>query len=99
MYGSVYNSVYSTICEGFKTEQTEGEIKKNNEIKEVTLFATIVSVIVMILIFLIQLFVVKWLWNTVFVRILSFARPIPSLLYTLGLLVLIGMLFPSAILA
>jgi len=43
----------------------------------------------------IQLFVVKFLWNTVLVRVTTVAKPLPSLIYTLGLLVLVAMLFPG----
>ena len=50
------------------------------------------SVAILLLIVL-ELFVVQWLWNNVLVRVTTLARPIPSLLYTLGLLVLLQMVF------
>ena len=54
--------------------------------------ATLAVVVVVV----IQLFVVKFLWNTVLVRVVSVAKPLPSLMYTLGLLVLVAMLFPGS---
>lgn len=53
------------------------------------------GLIAVVAVVVIQLFVVKFLWNTVLVRVLSVAKPLPSLLYTLGLLVLVAMLFPG----
>jgi len=57
----------------------------------------VLGLILLVAIVAIHLFVVQWLWNTVLVRTLSIAKPIPSLLYTLGLLVLLGLLFPGSI--
>jgi len=53
------------------------------------------AVLAIAAVIVIQLFVVKFLWNTVLVRVVSVAKPIPSLLYALGLLVLVTMLFPG----
>jgi hypothetical protein len=47
----------------------------------------------------IQLFVVRFLWNNVLVRVTTIAKPIPSLLYALGLLVLVAMILPGSVLA
>jgi len=55
----------------------------------------VVAVLAIAAVIVIQLFVVKFLWNTVLVRVVSVAKPIPSLLYALGLLVLVAMLFPG----
>ena len=43
----------------------------------------------------IQLFVVQLLWNTVLTRVVTVVKPLPSLLYTLGLLVLVAMVSPG----
>ena len=53
------------------------------------------ALLAIIAVVVIQLFVVKFLWNTVLVRVLSVAKPLPSLLYTLGLLVLVAMVCPG----
>jgi hypothetical protein len=55
----------------------------------------VVAVIAIALLIVVQLFVVMWLWNNVFVRVVSVARPLPNMLYTLGLLILIGMIHPG----
>ena len=57
--------------------------------------AVIAALLTVIVIIVIQLFVVQWLWNTVLVSVLSIARPLPSLWYTLGLLVLMAMIHPG----
>ena len=57
------------------------------------------AVLAIIAVVVIQLFVVKFLWNTVLVRVVSVAKPLPSILYTLGLLVLMAMLFPGTLVA
>ncbi len=57
--------------------------------------AVIAALLTVIVIIVIQLFVVQWLWNTVLVSVLSIVRPLPSLWYTLGLLVLMAMIHPG----
>ncbi len=52
-----------------------------------------------VLLVVVQLYIVQWLWNTVLVRVTSIAKPIPSLLYTLGLLVLVAMVHPGCAVA
>jgi hypothetical protein len=39
--------------------------------------------------------VVRWLWNTVLVKVSTIVRPLPDLWYTLGLLFLIAMIHPG----
>ena len=56
----------------------------------------VMVLLVMLLLMILQLFIVQWLWNSVLTRVLP-VRPLPSLLYTLGLLVLIAMLFPGSV--
>ena len=58
-------------------------------------FPMIGATIAIVLLIILQLFAIQWLWNTVLVRVLSVARPLPSLLYTLGLLVLMAMVHPG----
>lgn len=78
----MYGAVYSTIVNG-----SDGFASGSGSV-----FLALLAIVVMVVI---QLFVVKFLWNTVLVRVLSVAKPLPSLLYTLGLLVLVAMLFPG----
>ena len=61
--------------------------------------AAILGLIVVALIIVVQLFIVRWLWNTVLVRVVSIVRPIPSLLHALGLLLLIAMVHPGVAMA
>jgi len=55
------------------------------------------AALLVLLLVVIQLLVVQWLWNTVLVRVVTVVRPIPSLLYTLGILVLIAMVLPGSV--
>ena len=82
MYGAVY-SAFVNGSDGFSGSLGSGSG---------SVFLALLAIVVMVVI---QLFVVKFLWNTVLVRVLSVAKPLPSLLYTLGLLVLVAMLFPG----
>jgi hypothetical protein len=50
---------------------------------------TVGAAIAILLLIVLELFVVQWLWNNVLVRVTKVVRPIPSLLYTLGLLILL----------
>jgi hypothetical protein len=45
----------------------------------------------------IQLFIVQYLWNNVLVRCVSFAKPLKTLLETLGLLILLAFLMPGCV--
>jgi len=81
----MYGAVYSTFING-----SDGFASGSGFSGSV--FLALLAIVAMVVI---QLFVVKFLWNTVLVRILSVAKPLPSLLYTLGLLVLVAMLFPG----
>ena len=58
--------------------------------------AVILATLGIILLMIVQLFIVQFLWNTVLTRVVSVTRPLPSLLYTLGLLVLVAMVLPGA---
>jgi len=78
----MYGLLYSNLKEGFAASDSSP-------------VATVLALVVIALVIVVQLFVVRWLWNTVLVRVTSVVRPIPSLLYTLGLLVLVAMVHPG----
>ena len=85
MYGLVYSNFMDYIKrEGFSSSGGDGGGG-----------AVIMATIAMVLLIIVQLFIVQWLWNNVLVRVSTIVRPLPSLLYTLGLLVLLAMLFPG----
>jgi len=52
---------------------------------------------VLALVIVIQLFIIQFLWNNVLVKVVSVVRPLKSLLYTLGLLILVVMITPNAV--
>lgn len=84
----MYGAVYSAVLNG--TDSFAGA----NEPGSVLLAALAVIAILVI-----QVFIVQFLWNKVLVRVTTVAKPIPSLIYTLGLLVLVAMLFPGQLAA
>jgi len=55
----------------------------------------VIASLAILLLIVIQLFIVQWLWNNVLVRVTNIAKPIPSLLHVLGLLLLIGLIHPG----
>jgi hypothetical protein len=59
--------------------------------------AVFTALLVLVLVIAIQLFIIKFLWNNVLVKVVSVVRPLKSLLYTLGLLVLVAMITPNAV--
>jgi hypothetical protein len=86
MYGLVYsNMVDYAKKEGFAAGGSSTPV--------------FLALLMIALLVVIQLFIVQWLWNTVLVRVTSVARPIPNLLYTLGLLVLVAMVHPGCAVA
>ena len=77
----MYGALYSMVAnEGF-TSGGEGNV--------------FLATLAVVLVVFVQLFIVQWLWNTVLVRVTTVVKPIPSLLYTLGLLVLVAMVHPG----
>lgn len=83
MYRSAYESFYNYARrEGFAASGGDGLLSSALALAMIALFIFV------------QLFIVKWLWNTVLVRVVTVAKPIPNVLHTLGLLVLLGLLFP-----
>ena len=87
----MYGLVYSNMLDYAKKEGFAGGTSAGG--------AVIVAVLAIVLLIVVQLFIVRWLWNTVLVRVLSVARPLPDLLYTLGLLVLLAVLMPGTVAA
>jgi hypothetical protein len=85
----MYGLVYANMADYVRKEGFAGGSSAGGEM--------IVALLVVVLLVVVQLFVVQWLWNTVLVRVLSIARPIPSLWYALGLLVLVAMVHPGTV--
>jgi uncharacterized protein YqhQ len=81
----MYGAVYSAIVNG-------SDSFASGSLGSGSVFLALLAIVAVVVI---QLFVVKFLWNTVLVRVLSVAKPLPSLLYTLGLLVLVAMVCPG----
>ena len=80
----MYAAVYSAIVNG-----TDSFSDMNGS------GGVLVAVLAVVALLALQLLIVRFLWNTVLVRVVSGVRPIPSLLYTLGLLVLVAMILPG----
>ena len=54
-------------------------------------FAAILAILVLVVI---QVFIVQFLWNRVLTSVVPGVKPLKSFVYTLGLLILLAMLFP-----
>lgn len=80
MYGAVYSAVVNGV-DNFANMNESGSV--------------FVAALAVLALLLVQLFIVRFLWNTVLVRVVSVAKPLPSLMYTLGLLVLLAVLCPG----
>jgi hypothetical protein len=57
----------------------------------------LLAVIALIVLVVIQVFIVQLLWNKVLVTVVSGVRPLRSFWLTLGLLILLAMLFPGGL--
>jgi hypothetical protein len=79
--------MYGTLVQGFA-----------NYSGQPTSGSYLLAVLMLAVVVVIQLFVVRFLWNNVLVRVTTIAKPIPSLLYALGLLVLVAMILPGSVL-
>jgi hypothetical protein len=83
----MYQSIYAKVAlgvDGFSgSQQSTG--------------AVLTALLVLALVIVIQLFIIQFLWNNVLVKVVSVVRPLKSLLYTLGLLVLVVMITPNAV--
>lgn len=82
MYGLVYSNMMDYAKkEGFASSGSSGSF--------------LLAVLMLVALVIIQLFVVRWLWNNVLTRCVSIVKPIPDLWYTLGLLVTIALIHPG----
>ena len=83
MYGQIYQKLSGKVAEGFQGSQTASGVE------------AVGALIAIVLLIVIQLFIVKFLWNSVLVGLISVVRPITSLLHVAGLLILIAMIHPG----
>jgi hypothetical protein len=86
MYGLAYSSFVDFIRRG--NDSFEGGSMPSTA-------SIVVATLAIVLIIVLQLFIVQWLWNNVLVRVTNIAKPIPSLLHVLGLLILIALVHPG----
>jgi hypothetical protein len=84
MYCQLYQSFVNSAQENFAGGTSSGG-------------AVLAALLAIALVIVVQLFAIQWLWNTVLVRVVSIVRPLPSLLYTLGLLLLIAFVHPASV--
>jgi hypothetical protein len=85
----MYGLVYSNMLDYAKKEGFAGGTSNGG--------AVIVALLAMVVLIVVQLFIVMWLWNNVLTKVVSFAKPIPSLWYALGLLILVAMILPGQV--
>lgn len=90
MYSSIYETFYNHVRGERFSSQEQSQSQDQNDF-----VVSVLASIGVILLVILQLFIVKILWNVVLVRLISGVRPIPSLLYVLGLLILIAAIFPG----
>jgi hypothetical protein len=83
MYGQIYQKLSGKVAEGFQGSQNASGVE------------AVGALIAIMLLIVIQLFIVKFLWNSVLVGLFSAVRPIKSLLHVAGLLILIAMIHPG----
>jgi hypothetical protein len=83
MYGQIYQKLSGKVAEGFQGSQEASGVE------------VIGALLAIILLVVVQLFVVKFLWNSVLVDLFSAVRPIKSLLHVAGLLILVAMIHPG----
>lgn len=81
-----YSSIATSVKEGF-----DGSSNTNSA------NAVLVAVLAVLVLVVIQLFIIQFLWNRVLTHVIPAVRPLRTLLETLGLLVLIVMLFPGCV--
>jgi len=86
----MYRSAYETFYNFARHRENFSSTPSSED----SLFGSLVAIALIALMLFIQLFIVKWLWNTVLVRAVDCVKPLPNVFYTLGLLILIGLLFP-----
>lgn len=83
MYGQIYQKLSGKVAEGFQGSQEASGVE------------VVGALLAIILLVVVQLFVVKFLWNSVLVDLFSAVRPIKSLLHVAGLLILVAMIHPG----
>ena len=81
MYGTVYKPLANKVKEGFQSYQGSA-------------VDGIAAFLAMLLVLVLQLLIVKFLWNNVLVGLVSVVRPFKSLLQVFGFLLLSAMIFP-----
>jgi hypothetical protein len=81
-YYSFFSPLTSTVKESFE-----------NRLSPSLGLAAALAIIILLVV---QVFIVQFLWNTVLVSTVSGVKPLKSFIYTLGLLVLVAMLFPGS---
>jgi len=81
-----YSSIVTSVKEGFSNNSTTSDLN-----------GLLVGLLVVVILVVIQLFIIQFLWNRVLTHVIPAFRPLRSLLETLGLLILIVMLFPGCV--
>ena len=83
-----YSSIVTSVKEGF----TSSTATTSNDMN-----GLLVGLVVVLVLIVIQLFVIQFLWNRVLTHVIPAVKPLSSLLDTLGILILIVMLFPGCV--
>jgi len=83
-----YSSIVTSVKEGFNGSASSSSSDLNG---------LLVGLLVVLVLIAIQLFIIQFLWNRVLTHVIPATRPLRSLLETLGLLILIVMLFPGCV--
>ena len=83
-----YSSIVTSVKEGFNgsTSSTSSDLN-----------GLLVGLLVVFVLVAIQLFIIQFLWNRVLTHVIPAVKPLRSLFETLGLLILIVMLFPGSV--
>jgi hypothetical protein len=81
----MFNAVQSTVETFLSTKEnfTSGDRAK-----------MVAAIVTLVLWLLILLFVSKWLWNEVFCKLVTFAKPVSSVFQIVGLVVLLAIIKP-----
>lgn len=90
-------NMYGTLYSGFVDYMGGREGFDGSAAGDTGVIALAILMIVALVI--VQLFIVQWLWNTVLVRVTTVVKPLPSLMYALGLLILLSILNPASVVA
>jgi hypothetical protein len=82
-----YSSIVTSVKEGFSNPTTT-----TNDMN-----GLLVGLLVVLVLIVIQLFVIQFLWNRVLTNVIPAVKPLRTLLDTLGILILLLMLFPGCV--